>query len=99
MRRLCRTGAAFREAIELGDERRVVSRRLLLRRGERIHDALDAVDRCQHHFDRIGACGERAVTKLAENVFRRVPEKLEPRQAEEAAGSLDRMHNTENVLQ
>ena len=77
---------------------RVVARRLGLVALEGGEDLLDAVDGGED--ERHGLVGDRrAVAELAHQGLGGMRERLEPRQAEKAAGALDRVDETEDVVE
>ena len=61
-------------------------------------NGLDAIDGRKNKRDGIG-CDRHPVAELAHQVFGGVRQRFQPRQTEEAAGSLDGVHQTKDVIQ
>ena len=87
-----------REAIEFADEIDVVARRFLSAHLDRIEDRFDAVDGGENERDGFGR-DRKPVAELPHHAFGGMRQRLEPRQAEKAAGSLDGMNQTKNVAE
>ena len=85
-------------AFEIADQVGVVAFGLRRRLLQRLQDLLDPVDRGQRQRHRVGGDG-RALAEPADHRFRGVRQRLEARQAEEAAGALDGVHQPEDVGQ
>lgn len=83
---------------EFPDQRFVVAFRLLPLLGQLGQDILDAVDGLQDRGDRDGL-HRGAVAELPDHGFRSVGQRLETRQADEAAGPFDRVDQPEDVAQ
>jgi hypothetical protein len=93
-----RLGGGEGHPLEVCDEVLVVALGLRLVRLERGEDLLDAVDGRQD--ERYGFVGDGgSVTEFAHQGLGRMGEGLETRQAEEAAGALDRVHQAEHVVE
>ena len=85
-------------ALEIGDQIVVVAVRLALLALERVENFLDAVDGGEDERD--GVAGHRhAVAELAHQRLGGMRQRFQPRQAEEAAGALDGVDETENVVE
>jgi hypothetical protein len=83
---------------ELTDQFAVVAFRLFaLGRFQLTQDVLDLVDRGQDQRNRF-LCDRSAVAELAHEGFRGMGNTFEPGEAKEAAGALDGVHQTENVV-
>jgi hypothetical protein len=94
-----RPAAAIRQDVERRDQRAVVPGRLgplLLDAGD---DFLDAVERPQDQGDAVGRHLDGAVAVAAQHVLGGMRHALQPRQAEEAAGALDRVDHPEDLGQ
>ena len=91
----CPEAVAFSSAIKSG----IIARRLGSRLGKPGEDRLDTVQRRQNLADHIRRGGQLAVAQLAQYVLGRVRDPLQPRQAQKAAGALDRVHHAENQRQ
>jgi len=90
--------AELHHALQRVDQVAVVAFGLGLGRLELAQDVLDAVDGVEDQ--RHGLAGHRhAVAEFAHQRFGRVRERFKPRQAEEAAGALDRVNKAENVVE
>ena len=91
--------ARERHRLQLGDEIAVLAARLFptapLDVGQ---DRLDAIDGSEDDAHRLGP-NHGAVAELAHQRFGRMGERLKPGQAEEAAGSLDRVDKAEDVVE
>ncbi len=92
-----RSRAAFGDVIEALDQRGVVALGLAAVGLEIAHDRPDAVEALEHGGDGFGAGDQLAVAQLAEDVLAGVSHRFEARQAEEAAGALHRVDQTEDV--
>ena len=87
-----------REAIEFADEIDVVARRFLFAHLDRVEDRFDAVDGGKNERDGFGR-DRKPVAELPHHAFGGMRQRLEPRQAEKAAGSLDGVNQTKNVAE
>lgn len=86
------------EDAEFADQVLVVAGGLLALLGQLGENVLDPVDRLQNGRDRNGAHG-CAVPELPDQVFGGVGQRLQPRQADEAAGAFDGVNQPEDVAQ
>ena len=85
-------------ALQIGNQIVVGAVRLALVAFERFENFLDAVDGGEDERD--GVVGRRqAVAKLAHQRLGGMRERFQPRQAEEAAGALDGVDETEDVIE
>jgi hypothetical protein len=89
---------ARRHLLERDDEIPVGALRLPLAALERAEDFLDAIDGRENQRHCVASDGE-AVAKSAHQRLGRVGERLQARQAQEAAGSLDCVDETKNVVE
>ena len=90
--------AALDHRLELADQIAVFAFRLGLIGLELRQQVLDAVDGGEDQ--RHGLAGHRhAITEFAHQGLGGVRQRFEPRQAEEAAGPLDRVHQAEDVIE
>src|SRR5262249_19673910 len=83
---------------QLADQIPVVARRLRLVALELIEQCLDSVDSGQDQRDRLTRY-RAAATKASHQRFGRMGERLEPRQAEEAARPFDGVDEAEDVVE
>jgi hypothetical protein len=97
--RRCRGLPALGQGVEGGHQRRVVARGLGAGGLQPGHDLLDPVERAQHERDARGRHGQHAVAVAAQDVLGRMRDAFQARQAEEAAGALDRVHEPEDLRQ
>jgi len=101
--RLCNHGGLGRDRIavehgvQLFDQVGVGSRRLGLSLLDHREDHLDPVDRGEDQRDRLRTDWQLAIADLAEHVLRRVRQRFQSRQADEAAGALDGVNQAENA--
>ena len=90
--------AAFGQQMQLLDQVLVAAFRFGLGGLEPGENFLDAIDRGQDQRD--GAGGDRhAVAEFAHQGLAGMGQRFQPRQAEEAAGALDGVHQAEDVIQ
>jgi hypothetical protein len=92
-----RRGLSFGHGIKLGDQFGILALGLGPFFLEFAQQRTDAVDAFEDEGHRLRRYRQHAVAEFAENVFARVGDRFEPGQTEEAAGALDRMHQTKNV--
>ena len=85
-----------RDAVQRLDQTGVVTRLLLPCGTDLPHDHLHAVDCLQDQCDDGRTGGEFAIAYAAEHILRCVGHTLQPREAEETAGALDRVHQPEH---
>ena len=88
--------ARFRQGVQRGQQRGVVAAGFGPAGGQSGDDHFDPVDGGQHRADAVRRDRQFAVAHLAQHVLGRVRHLLQPRQAEEAAGALDRVHQAED---
>jgi hypothetical protein len=85
--------------VQRRDEFDIITRRFGAICRKTADDLLDPVQPRQDHGHRVGCRGQHAVAYFAQHIFGRVCHTLQPRQTEEAAGSLDRMDQAEDQRQ
>lgn len=85
-------------AIERPDQIEVVTRRFTVACLDRVEDRFDAIDGGKNERDGF-ARDRQAVAELRHQAFGCVRQRLEPRQAEKAARSLDAVHQAKNVAE
>ncbi len=90
---------AFRRGVQQLDQIAVLAFGLGAGFLEDTQQFLDAIDRGEDERHRIRRHFQSAVPELAQHVLRRVGDRFQPGQAEEAARALDRVNQPENVLQ
>jgi hypothetical protein len=83
--------------VQIADEQAVIAGRLTFRRLKDGQDRLDAIKRLQDERHCRRADIEVALPETAQNILGRMRDRFEPGQAKEAAGSLDRMNQPEDV--
>ena len=91
--------AALGHGVELVDQIFVAAFRLALVLLQVAQDQLDAVDGLKDQGDGVGGDFQLAVAELAQHILGGVRHVLEARQAEETAGALDGVDQTEDILQ
>jgi hypothetical protein len=89
---------ALDHALQFDDQLLVVAFRLPLIVFERVQDCLDAIDGGEDQRDGITGRGQ-AVAKLAHQRLGGVRQSFQSRQSNEAAGPLDGMDETEDVIE
>ncbi len=82
----------FRNAVQRLDQRRIHPGLLLPRGADLADDHLDPVDCLQNQCHDVCLGRQLAITDAAQHILRGVRDALQPREAEEAAGALDRVH-------
>ena len=85
--------------VEGGDHRAVIPRRLRPRPLKARHDLLDAIERLQDQRDAIRRDRQFPVAVAPEHILGRMRDRLQPRQAQEAAGALDGVDDAEDLRQ
>jgi len=90
---------ALGHGIKLGNQRRILAFRLLagfLQIAQQIANTVDALEDQRHRLRRHR---QHAVAELAEHIFAGVGDRFQSRQAQEPAGALDGMDQTEDVAE
>ena len=90
-------GAVHR--VELRDQFLVVAVRFGLRLFEHRDDFLDPVERSENQTYSLGSNLLDTIAEIAENVFTRMGNGFETRQADKAARTLDRVNESENIAE
>jgi len=91
--------AAFGKGVEALDQVAVLAGGLGLGLLQDREKALDAIQRFEDQADSGGRDGQLAIADPAEHVLAGVSDRFQPRQAEEAAGALDGVHDAEDVAE
>ena len=86
------------EAIELADKIDVVARRFLFAQLDRVEDGFDAIDGGKNERDGFGR-NRKPVAESPHHALGGMRQRLEPRQAEKAAGSLDGVNQTKDIAE
>ncbi len=90
--------AAFGQFVQLVDQVLVGALRLGLGGFEPCENFLDAVDRGENQRHRLGL-DRHAVAEFTHQRLAGMGQRFQPRQSEEAAGTLDGVHQAEDVIQ